>query len=175
MTHRILRRFPALLALLPLLAACDGEPLQSRDLAGEWRFTTETRAVQWRRDEVVLALDEDGGYLRVHSIFADDGRPGDGLRAYTRHAGTYVLQGDSLFAGISSVEQWDVRDGIPEPRREPGGFGATQRFRARRVGDRLLLEETREVDGQPVTYHHSFRRVGPAGIHPTFPARAPAP
>jgi hypothetical protein len=153
-----IRRLAAPLVLL-LLAACDGDGVSPRTLVGEWEFTTESSNVEWRRDEVRLELREDGGYVRTHAIFADDGRPGDGLRAYTAHHGTYVVQGDSLIAGISIVERWNNQMVVPEPLQENPGFGASERFRMQLTGDRLLLEETRDVDGQPVTYHHTFRRA----------------
>lgn len=154
----IIRRRPALLVLL-LLAACDGDGLAPRDVVGQWLFTTESGSVQWRRDEMRLEIREDGGYVRTHHVFADDGRPGDGLRAYTAHHGTYVVQGDSLIAPISIVERWNNQMVVPEPLLENPGFGASERFRVQLIGDRLLLEETRDVDGQPVTYHHTFRRA----------------
>lgn len=156
-----IRRLRALL-LLPLLAACDGDGLSPREVVGEWQFTIESSNVEWRRDVMRLELGEDGGYVRTHSIFADDGRAGDGLRAYTVHHGTYVVQGDSLIAGISIVERWNNQMVVPEPLLENPGFGASERFRMQLTGNRLLLEETRDVDGQPVTYHHTFRRASGA-------------
>lgn len=156
----------AALLLLPLLAACDGDPLTARDVVGEWRFTAESTGVEWRRDEITLVLEADGTYLRTHSTFADDGRAGDGLRAYRTFHGTYEVQGDSLVTSLSLIEEWDVQMVVPEPRRVNPGFGAGERFRARLTGGRLLLEETRDVDGMPVTYHHTFRRTGRSGSWP---------
>lgn len=155
----------AVLPVLLLLAACDGGGLEPRDVVGEWQFTIQSSNVEWRRDEMRLELGEDGGYVRAHHVFADDGRPGDGLRAYTVHHGTFVVQGDSLIASISVVERWNNGMAVPEPVLENPGFGASERFRMQLTGSRLLLEETRDVDGQPVTYHHTFRR---ASVPPWF-------
>jgi hypothetical protein len=161
MTIRI-RRIGALL-LLPLLAACDGDALTPRGVVGRWQFTAESTGVEWRRDDVRLVLEEDGTYLRTHLVFADDGRPSDHLRAYRILHGTYEVRGDSLFASLSLIEEWDVRMVVPEPRMVNPGFGASERFRARLTGSQLLLEETRDVDGMPVTYHHTFRSVARFG------------
>lgn len=154
---RIIRFCLALLLLLPALAACDDAALSPRELAGEWQFSTETTAVLWRRDDIRLVLGEDGGFVRTYTIHAYDGRPEDLLYSYTREQGTYRVHGDSLVLETADVERWDVRQ-PPQPVQQPSAF-LGDRYRVRLVGDRLLLEEDRLVEGQPVTYHHNFRRV----------------
>ncbi|HST62845.1 MAG TPA: hypothetical protein VLK84_29330 [Longimicrobium sp.] len=155
---RIIRSFAALLALV-LLAGCGDDGVSPRGIVGHWEFSTETSAILWRRDVIRLELHEDGGFVRDARVFASDGRPGDHLRSYARAEGTYRLAGDLLALQTHILERWDVHD-TPVPVQEPGGFGGDL-YRARVVGDRLLLEEERDVDGKPVTFYHTFRRVPP--------------
>lgn len=152
---RIIRRLFALL-LVPMLASCDDAGLSPRELVGQWRFSTETTAIEWRRDDVRLWLGEDGAFVRTYRIFALDGRPEDLLRSSTREEGTYRVHGDSLVLEPSGVERWAADQ--QQPVEQPSAF-LGERYRVRLVGDRLLLEEERLVEGQPMTYHHTFRRA----------------
>jgi hypothetical protein len=163
-----LRRLSVLL-LLPLLFACDEDALTPRELVGAWEFTSESTSTEgWRRDDILLTLQPDGGLVRAHSTFADDGRPVDHLRAFARVDGTYRVRGDSLIVEITRVERWS--DPQPDPEVQNPSTYAEERYRARLIANLLVLEETRLVDGEPVTYHHAFRRLAETD-NPNRPGR----
>lgn len=154
---RIIRRLSALL-LVPLVASCEDTALMPGELVGEWQFTTETTAVLWRRDDIRLQLGSDGRFIRTHNVFAHDGRPEDQLRSHTHTRGTWRVENDRLTVEISQVVRQDLEHSTPEPVQQPSAY-VPESYRVRLTGDRLLLEEERVVDGQPVTYHHTFERV----------------
>ena len=155
---RLPRRLSILL-LPPLLAACAGESLSPRALVGRWQFTAESSA-GGRRDDIRLTLAADGTFLRTHAVFADDGRAGDHLRSHLRVEGTYTVDGGRMIVEVARAARWEH---LPPPPGEPEaarpGVYAGERYHVRLVGDLLLMEESRLVDGQPVTYHHTFRRL----------------
>ncbi len=165
---RIIRSFFALFALA-LLAACDGDGFSPREIVGRWEFSTETNAIYWQRDKIALVLQQDGGFVRHYSVYSDDGRPGDFLRSYARAEGTYRVKSDTLMLEIALVERWTVDAGSDRVQHPAGSL--TERYQARLVGNRLLLEEERLVDGWPVTYYHNYRRAAPSADPRDGPGR----
>jgi hypothetical protein len=134
---RIIRHLPALLILL-LLAACSGDGMGPRELRGEWRQSFQSGSGDsWSKTDVRLELRGDGSYTRGSTTHAAWGRPGDKLLGYARVHGRFEVRGDSLYLTARRVERWDYLTGGPFEDDVNGQ--ATQAFRARVAGDRLIL------------------------------------
>ena len=152
------------------LAACSDATAPSaaaRPLVGSWRHA---QAMDGWSTATTYRFGSNGAFLLEIDDYGLDGRPADGLSAYTLLAGSYTVEGDQLVLRTAVMVAWDSFYGADSPPQ-------TTRFDAPKpqaipfeiAGDSLRLTLTSYPADAPVTSISTFYR------QPCVTSRVPLP